>query len=141
MLAAQLVVEVHVLQKYLADAVFRLDELAVGVHEDGLSLRGVVGLVLFSQAAELVPGAVQVIQTADFRRAAGNQNHTRAQIAAQTLENVVVNFVFGLLDQRHGADFYHQIKCGHEVIPLSWQNDGDIIPLAQTDVKQACGVL
>lgn len=113
MLAAERIVKVRMLHQHLPDAVFGANELSVGVHQDGLTLRGIVHLVLLGHAGQLVAGALEIIQASDFGRAAGDQDHTRPEVAAQALKDIVVNGVFLLLNQRHAADFDHQFQPLH----------------------------
>ena len=113
MLAAQRIVKVRMLHQHLPDAVFGADKLAVGVHQDGLALRGIIHLVLLGHAGQLMAGALEIVQPSDFGGAAGHQDHARPKIAAQALKDVVVNGVFILLNQRHASDFDHQVQFFH----------------------------
>ena len=111
MLALFRVVEVGVLHQQLPHAELRCDKLPVVLHQDALALGGVVGLVLLGVAAQLAPGALDVVQPADLRRAGGHPDHPGLQLRPQTGENVVVNILILLADQGHGADFSHQLKA------------------------------
>jgi len=92
------IVEMVMLYQYLPHAILRADEAAVIVHENCLPLRAIIHLILLGIAAKLMPRACDVIQPPHFRRAAGNQQHSRAQSRAQPLENIIIHCAFALLD-------------------------------------------
>ena len=104
------VVEVRVLHQQLTHAVFRGDKLPVILHKDGLALGGIIRLVLLGVAGELLAGAVDVVQAANLRGAAGYPDHAGLQFPAQAGENIVVDILIFFADQGHGADFAHQLK-------------------------------
>ena len=68
-------------------------------------------LLLFT--GQLVAGALNVVQTADLRRAARDQDHAGPQRHGQALKYIIVNDAVFLLDQRHAADLHDQINVLH----------------------------
>ena len=98
------------LHQDLADAVFLGNELAVVLHQDGLALGRIVRLVLLRIAAQLAAGALEVIQAADLRRAAGDPDHAGPELRAEAGKNIVIDVLVLFPDQRHGADLAYQIK-------------------------------
>jgi hypothetical protein len=57
-----------------------------------------------------MPRALDVIQSADFRRAGRDPNHAGAQFSAQTGEDIIVNVGVLTANQRHGANLADQLK-------------------------------
>ena len=117
------IVEVRVLHQQLPHTVFRRDELPVILHQDALTLRGVVSLVLRRIPAQLAPGALHVVQPPDLRRAACDPYHPRPELRAQPRKNVIVDILILFADQRHGTNLAYQIKpirhCS-AFFPLLW---------------------
>ena len=104
------IVEMGMLHQDLPDAVFRRNKLPVGLHQDGLSLGGVVRLILIGIPAELASRSLHIIQPADFRGPAGHPDHAGPEFLPQPGENIVIHLLILFPDQGHGPDLSHQIK-------------------------------
>ena len=117
------VVEVGMLAQDLAQAVFRPEELPVVLHQDGLALGGIVSLVLFRIAAQLVSRPLDIVQAADFRGAASHPDHTGFQVRPEPGDDVVVDLLILFPDQRHASDLAHQVKLiFHILLSSAGQN-------------------
>ena len=70
-----------VLHKNLAQAETAVNELTIPPHKHGLTLRGIVGFVVFVAAGKFPSGALDEVEPADFRRARRNPYDTGAKFA------------------------------------------------------------
>ena len=109
-LALLRIVEVLVLNEHLAHGILLPDEVPVLLHQDGLALRGVVRLGVHAVAGQLMPGAADVVEPPDLRRAGGHPDHARAQLAPQPGKDVVVDVGVLAADERHRADLADEVK-------------------------------
>ena len=89
MLAFFGVVEVLMLHEDLSDRIFGVDELAVSVHKDGLSLRAVIGLDGFVVALDLLAVPFDIVQPAHFHRAGRDPNITGTKVRGNTRHGIV----------------------------------------------------
>ena len=115
------VVEVLMFHQHLTHGIFLPDEVAVLLHQDALSLRRVVRFRIHAVARQLVPRALDVIQTSDFRRAARHPDHAGLQLAAQPRKNVVIDVGVFAANQRHRANLADQIKIVLHVLSFFLQ--------------------
>ena len=70
MFAIGFVIEMVMLQKYLPHRVTAVDEIAVSLHQNGLSLRGVIGFDVVGRPRKLLAVSMNIIQSAYNGRAA-----------------------------------------------------------------------
>ncbi|OPZ16990.1 MAG: hypothetical protein BWZ10_01300 [candidate division BRC1 bacterium ADurb.BinA364] len=103
------VVKVLVLHQHLPKAVFRPQKLAVAGHQDGLALRGVIGLGVLARG-QFPARALEMVEPSDFRRAGGHEHHARPKLRGDAGKRVVVDIQILRPNQGHGANFSHQVN-------------------------------
>ena len=114
-------VEMPVFDEHLAEGIIRMNELPVSLHQDRLSLRGIIRLVVFRRAGQFLSRAADIIQPADFGRAARHPDIARPELVCKRGDAGIVEAVGFALDERHRADLSHQfyVKPIHSVTIFS----------------------
>ena len=103
-----------VLDEHLPHRIAGVDELAVGLHEDGLPLRGVVRLGVF--AHEFFAAAGEMVEAADLGRAARHPDIARAQLARKARHARIVDDAVLPVDERHRTDLADELGIKSHIV-------------------------